>query len=212
MKPVRRLKAEYSRNRLNEKNAARNPFTQFKLWFKAALLHSTGEANAMALATVDSRGKPSNRMVLLKHFAPHGFFFFTNYESRKASELEKNPHAALLFYWPELERQVRIEGKVTKISTRESAQYFRSRPRGSQVSACISPQSKEILGADELELRAKSFEARFADQVIPCPEFWGGYQLKPTYFEFWQGCPNRLHDRLAYHRSRSGWRRVRLAP
>jgi len=184
---------------------------QFEQWMQQALAAGIEEANAMCLATATPDGKPSARMVLLKYFDEDGMVFFTNYESRKARELQANPQAALLFYWKELERQVRIEGVVEKISRSESVRYFLSRPRGSQIAAWISPQSKIIQSREVLLKWWEEFRRKGAE-ALQAPVFWGGYRVRPHQVEFWQGRENRLHDRVLYVFDRDRWKRYRLAP
>lgn len=207
------LRKEYTRLGLNEADAATDPFTQFRAWFDAALQANLPEPNAMTLATATPDGVPSARVVLLKGVDERGFVFFTNYESRKGNELAANPHAALVFYWPELERQVRIEGDVERVSAEESDAYFQSRPFGSRIGAWASAQSRPIEGRAWLEQRVAELEARYADGDIPRPPYWGGYRVIPRAVEFWQGRPSRLHDRLRYTRQDDGsWRIERLSP
>ena len=191
-----------------------DPFQQFARWFVAAEAASAAAfPNAMTLATATSEGLPSARMVLLKGFDDQGFVFYTNYDGRKANELEANPHAALLLYWPELGRQIRIEGEVVRTTLAESETYFNSRPRGSQLAALASAQSSIIDNRVALEKRVAELEEEFSGLDVPLPPFWGGYRLAPASFEFWQHQPDRLHDRLRYLRAPNGtWRIVRLAP
>ena len=189
-----------------------DPIKQFQNWFSAAIEAQILDANAMTLATcVD--GKPSARVVLLKDFDKRGFVFFTNYASDKGRHLEKNPNAALVFYWMEVERQIRIQGKVVKTSRKEAAEYFRSRPAGAQLGAWASHQSQVIDGRRVLDARLEEMKQRFAEGQIPLPPHWGGYRLKPDRIEFWQGRPDRLHDRFRYTLQRDGsWSIDRLAP
>jgi pyridoxamine 5'-phosphate oxidase len=198
---------------LREEDVHRDPIRQFGAWFEDASLSEVPEVNAMALATATADGFPSVRMVLLRGFDERGFAFFTNYESRKARELEANPRAALAIFWHELERQVRIEGRVERVSDEESDRYFHSRPAGSRIGAWASPQSQVIADRDALEVLYEQIERRYAEDTIPRPSNWGGYRVIPDSIEFWQGRPNRLHDRLRYTRqSDGGWRIDRLAP
>ena len=200
---------------LDERNVAANPIRQFQRWFDEALDRRLPMADAMALCTATNDGKPSARMVLLKGLAESGFVFYTNYRSRKARELDSNPFAALVFYWEPLERQVRVEGKVSRISAAESDEYFQTRPRESQLGAIASPQSEIIESRDVLEKRFRELEKEYQDESQPVvrPDHWGGYRLKPERIEFWKGRPGRLHDRLLYELQADGkWRITRLAP
>lgn len=205
------LRKEYSLTRLHEDGLEKDPIRQFESWLREALQAQVLEPNAMTLATVDASGRPSARTVLLKGLSEQGFVFYTNYESRKAQDLAANPQAALVFTWLELERQVRVEGEVRKVSREDSEAYFRSRPRGSQLGAWVSAQSRVIAGYGVLEEALATLAARFPGEV-PLPPFWGGYRLEPAAVEFWQGRPNRLHDRFRYTRGETGWKAVRLAP
>lgn len=204
------LRREYATTGITEKKLARDPLKQFKLWFRQALKAGEPEPNAMFLATC-SKGHPSGRVVLLKHFDAEGFVFYTNYQSRKAKELKPGSFASLTFYWPRLHRQVRIEGGVTKVSHRQAQTYFGLRPRGAQIAACISPQSEEISKA-ELLRRYEEFQKLWVGKKIPCPKNWGGYAVAPNRIEFWQGRPDRLHDRIEYLKKGLRWRLRRLAP
>jgi len=190
-----------------------DPIKQFANWYTIAIETGIGDVNAMSLATAGQDAKPSVRIVLLKSFDEDGFVFFTNYESEKGKQLEANPYAALGFYWIELDRQIRISGKVDKTSRKESQTYFRSRPVGSQLSAWASRQSAVLDGRRVLDARMEEMNERFADKRVPLPPHWGGYRLKPDNMEFWQGRSNRLHDRFRYTRQSDGsWLIERLAP
>jgi pyridoxamine 5'-phosphate oxidase len=210
---VARLRREYARAGLNETDASPEPIAQFRRWFDEALAADLHEPNAMTLATATPDGRPSARVVLLKGFDERGFVFYTSYEGRKGRELEDNPRCALVFYWGELERQVRVEGGASRVSEKESDGYFGSRPRGSRLGAWASEQSRPVGGREVLEERLRSLEAEYEGREVPRPPFWGGYRVEPEIIEFWQGRENRLHDRLVYRRSEEGgWRRERLQP
>jgi pyridoxamine 5'-phosphate oxidase len=207
------LRQEYRRGELLESDVSGDPFTQFGRWFGEAQAAGLVEPNAMTVATADSSGTPSARTMLLKGFDHRGFVFFTNYGSRKGVELAENPRAALLFFWQSLERQVRIEGSVEKVSREESEEYFRSRPRLSQIGAWVSEQSGVVSSRTELESRVTEMLARFAIGRVPLPDNWGGYRVKPASIEFWQGRPGRLHDRIVYLRQADdSWKICRLQP
>lgn len=207
------LRREYTQHGLSEAEVAADPFAQFRAWFDHALAAQLPEPNAMTLATATPDGKPSARVVLLKGFDQRGFVFYTNYRSRKGNEIEGSGWAALVFFWPELERQVRVEGRVERVSPQESDDYFASRPAGSRLGAWTSPQSQVILGRDVLGQRLSALTSQYEDQDIPRPPHWGGYRVVPTAIEFWQGRPNRLHDRLRYRlNDDQRWILERLAP
>jgi pyridoxamine 5'-phosphate oxidase len=199
-------------NFLSKNNINNNPFEQFSIWYKSAADAGFIHPDAMTLATADKNGKPSARIVLLKSFDEKGFIFFTNYESRKGYELEVNPHASLVFYWDKIDKQVRIEGSIEKISAKESEEYFHTRPQGSQIGALASPQSKVITDRKYLEEKFSELSRKYEGKEIPLPQNWGGYRVKPYYFEFWQSRENRLHDRITYIRDRDYWKIERLAP
>ena len=208
------LRIDYGRGRLEDADAAADPFEQFGRWFADVRAANLPEPNAMTLATADPGGAPAARVVLLKDFgADCGFLFFTNYASRKAEHLEANPRAALCFYWQPLERQVRVEGAVERVSRAESEAYFRTRPPSAQLGAWVSRQSRPIASRAELERREQEMRERFAGREVPIPDFWGGYRVVPQAVEFWQGRPSRLHDRILYTRGPDGaWSRQRLSP
>lgn len=206
------FRRDYARGELLESQALSDPIEQFRAWFSDAVGAGVAEPNAMTLATATRDGVPSARVVLLKGFDARGFVFYTNYTSRKAQELDANPVASLCFFWQPLERQVRITGRVERVSREESEQYFHARPVAAQIGAWASKQSREIAGREELERRNAELTAKFAGAAIPLPDFWGGYRVEPSEVEFWQGRPSRLHDRLRYVRDGRRWLIRRLSP
>ena len=213
MSAITDLRREYASHALSEDQADLDPIRQFTSWFDEAVSAQLLDANAMTLATVSPAGDPAARIVLLKGFDQHGFVFFTNYDSAKGRDLAAIPRACLLFFWVELERQVRITGSVTKVATAESDEYFHSRPFESQIGAWASAQSTAVADRATLETRYAELSTQHAGQVVPLPPFWGGYRVKPEQIEFWQGRPSRLHDRLLYLQQADGsWARSRLAP
>jgi len=211
-KRIEQIRKEYNLKQLNESEVSPNPIVQFGHWFNDALRAECFEPNAMTLATSTFEGKPSARIVLLKDFGEQGFTFFANYESKKGKQILQNPYGALAFWWPELERQVRIEGKITKVSEAESDRYFRTRPEGSKIGAWASPQSQPIPNRKYLESLQSDFKEEFSGKTIKRPPNWGGYLLVPNLIEFWQGRQNRLHDRLQFTLINDEWILERLAP
>lgn len=211
-KSINNLRREYKLNKLSEETVQKNPFTQFEKWFNEVMKVGLIEPNAMILATADDKAKPSVRVVLLKEFNSIGFTFFTNYISKKGKNLTENSSAALLFFWAELERQVRVEGIIKKISRTESKKYFDTRPIDSRLAAWTSEQSKTIPGRDYLDAKFQIFKREFEGKQIPLPPDWGGFILVPEYFEFWQGRESRLHDRICYKKLKSKWKIFRLSP
>jgi pyridoxamine 5'-phosphate oxidase len=209
---IKHLRQEYSHATLLEHEIEQNPFFQFKKWLEDAMSVDLPEPHAMTISTVAASGKPSARIVLLRHFDEAGFTFYTNYASKKALDLNQNPYAALNFFWQQIERQVRIEGTIQKVSSLESDTYFASRPRESQIGAWASAQSQLITDRKELEDKVKFYTDKFEAKPIPRPEQWGGFRIVPDYFEFWQGRPSRLHDRISYTLQNKVWLMCRLNP
>ena len=206
------LRKDYTLHGLDKVDVLPNPIDQFRVWFEAALGAGVPEPNAMHISTVTADGRPNGRIVLIKDVSDAGFVFYTNYESRKGRELTERPFAALTFFYPELERQIRIEGRVEKVSGDESDSYFNSRPRGSQIGAWVSNQSTAVESRDVLESRQRELESRFNDQPVPRPPHWGGFRVVPDTLEFWQGRPSRLHDRIRYRKEGQHWLIDRLSP
>jgi len=212
MADLSKMRQEYSSKGLDIKDLNQNPFEQFELWFQNALEAELIEPNAFTLATVGKDLKPSQRTVLLKMYDKKGFRFFSNYKSKKSSQIDENPFVSAHFAWLGLERQVRIEGEIKKISKGESLKYFLSRPRGSQIGAWVSHQSKVVNSRTVLETKFDEMRNKFANGEVPFPSFWGGYEIVPKYFEFWQGGLNRLHDRMVYKLIDDKWEIYRLEP
>ncbi|HYF38480.1 MAG TPA: pyridoxamine 5'-phosphate oxidase [Gemmatimonadales bacterium] len=206
------LRREYARARLDEANVSPDPVTEFARWFDEAVKAEVQEPNAMTLATAGPDSAPSARIVLLKGFDERGFVFFTDYRSQKGTELEQNPRAALVFYWPELERQIRITGSTGPVGRQESEAYFRTRPRSSRIGAWVSHQSQVIASRQSLEERVPEMEQRFPGEDVPLPPYWGGVRVTPGTLEFWQGRTSRLHDRIRYTKIGGAWRIERLSP
>lgn len=209
---IQNLRQDYKAAELSEKDVVKNPIAQFEKWFEDAVNAEIFEPNVMTLATVDKSARPNARIALLKGFDNDGFSFYTNYLSQKGKEIKKNPYACLVFFWAELERQVRIEGKIEKLDKETSEQYFNSRPQGSQIGAIASPQSQVIPNRDVLEQKVEELTQQYEGKTIPKPAHWGGYIVKPTSIEFWQGRSSRLHDRIKYTFSNGSWKIERLAP
>jgi pyridoxamine 5'-phosphate oxidase len=212
MQNIADIRKDYKLQTLLEADVAPDPITQFGKWWEEAVNSAIDEVNAMTLATIDKNNMPSARIVLLKGYDKNGFVFFTNYQSHKGEQLLQNPSACLVFFWRELERQIRITGKVEKISGKDSDAYFTSRPAGSRIGAWASPQSSVIANRTVIEEKLKDLEQQFGDNNIPRPPHWGGYIVKPIQIEFWQGRPSRLHDRMQYTLQEGSWVVERLAP
>jgi pyridoxamine 5'-phosphate oxidase len=206
------LRKDYTLHGLDKVDVLPSPIDQFRVWFEAALGAGVPEPNAMNISTVTAEGRPDGRIVLIKDVSDEGFVFYTNYESRKGRELIERPFAALTFFYPELERQIRIEGTVEKVSAEESDSYFNSRPRGSQIGAWVSNQSTVVASRDVFENRQRELETQFEGQPVPRPPHWGGFRVVPDTLEFWQGRPSRLHDRIRYRKEGQSWFIERLSP
>lgn len=211
-KNIADIRNEYKWKQLDKEHVSDDPLKQMDNWLQEAITSALYEPTAMTLSTVSPNGRPSSRVVLLKGIYDNGLTFFTNYNSRKGRDIASNPYSSLNFFWPELERQVRVEGIVQKISAEESEEYFQSRPRGSQLGAIVSPQSQVIAGREVLEENKSNLEKKLEGKSIERPSHWGGYILIPEYFEFWQGRPDRLHDRISFTRLENEWKIERLAP
>ncbi|MFT3743241.1 MAG: pyridoxamine 5'-phosphate oxidase [Pyrinomonadaceae bacterium] len=211
-KDLANIRHDYSREELSESEVSADPFEQFGKWMDEAIAAQVPEPTAMSLATASTDGRPSSRIVLLKGFDTAGFVFYTNYQSHKGRELAENPFAALTFFWPELERQIRISGSVTKVSGEESDEYFKSRPFTSRVGAWASDQSEEIASKMVVATKAAKLLVKYATGNVPRPPHWGGYRVKPDQIEFWQGRPSRLHDRIRYDLVEESWKISRLSP
>lgn len=209
---VARLRREYTRQGLTEEDLADDPMDVFADWFQAAVDENLLDANAMTLATVDAEGHPSARIVLIKGFDERGFIFYTNYESSKAHDIANNPQVHLCFYWNDFERQVRIDGKAEKLPREESEEYFKTRPRESQIGAWASKQSAEVASRKVLQETYQKYEKQFEGQDVPLPDNWGGFVVRPHAIEFWQGRPSRMHDRILYEYNGGNWVTKRLAP
>ncbi|MCZ4695121.1 pyridoxamine 5'-phosphate oxidase [Ancylomarina euxinus] len=208
---IQKKRHEYKLKQLNEQDVDQNPFIQFNAWFKMAMEANLPDANAMTLATVNSEGKPTARILLLKDYTDDGYCFFTNYTSRKGEDLKQNPYGAIVFFWPQLEKQIRIEGRIEKLKSEYSDQYFMARPMGSRRAAAVSPQSSILNNRTELEQAIEEHIIKYGE-AFERPEFWGGYKLIPEKFEFWQGRENRLNDRIEYILKEHHWISHRLAP
>ena len=212
MDSLHQMRQEYAAGSLNETNMPQNPMEVFNVWLDFAINSGLTEPNAMTVATATADGKPSARVVLLKEVNDNGFVFFTNYMSRKGRELIVNPEVAIVFDWHNLERQVRVEGRAEKLSAEESEAYFNERPEDAKIGAWASPQSKIVKDREELEKHLEEIEEQFEDMPVHRPSHWGGYLIRPSVIEFWQGRPSRMHDRIVYYKTEDGWTMHRLAP
>lgn len=212
-KEIAAIREDYAKSSLNETDVLRNPIEQFSKWFQEAIAAEVTEPTAMVVSSADQKGRPSSRVVLLKDIKSNGISFFTNYNSRKGQEMIANPFVSVLFFWPELQRQVRFEAEVEKLPEEDSDEYYASRPRGSQLGAIVSPQSEIIADRKVLEDRVQAVEKEFEEtEHIPRPTFWGGFLLKPYRMEFWQGRSSRLHDRIVFEKQADDWKIIRIAP
>lgn len=212
-KEIAAIREDYAKSSLNETDVLSNPIDQFSKWFHEAIASEVTEPTAMVVSSADLKGRPSSRVVLLKDIKSNGISFFTNYNSRKGQEMISNPFVSVLFFWPELQRQVRFEAEVEKLPEEDSNEYYASRPRGSQLGAIASPQSEVIANRKVLEDRVEAVEKEFEETThIPRPTFWGGFLLKPYRMEFWQGRSSRLHDRIVYEKQADDWKIIRIAP
>lgn len=206
------IRRDFAKQTLDEGDVNANPIFQFEKWFEEAVGAQVIDPNAMTICTATNEGKPSARIVLLRSINENGFIFYTNYASRKGTEIAMNPNCALVFFWPELERQIRIEGVLQKQTAEESNMYFNSRPRESKIGAWVSEQSKVISNREVLNIEYEKLSKKYPDENVPCPPHWGGYLLKPQSIEFWQGRPDRLHDRILYTKENNSWKIERLSP
>lgn len=209
---LKNIRRDYNHSELSKASVNKDPLVQFNNWFNEIVNAKIIDPSAMVLATVAETNMPSTRIVLLKEVDVKGFVFFTNYLSRKAKDLETNPNASLLFYWKEMNRQLRIEGIIEKVKTKISEDYFHTRPRESQISAWVSKQSSIVPDRNFLDIKYNELDEEFGNDEIPLPDYWGGYRLIPEYFEFWQGRESRLHDRICYRKEKGNWKIFRLAP
>jgi pyridoxamine-phosphate oxidase len=209
---INTIRRDFANRPLDEISTPENPYALFERWFEEAVGAQVLDPYAMIIATADENAQPSSRVVYMRDISENGLVFYTNYQSHKANDLSGNPKIGVLFFWGDLERQIRIEGTVEKVSAEVSDAYFASRPRESQIGAWASDQSTEITSREHLELRVKQFEEQFKNQTVPRPPHWGGFLIKPFSFEFWQGRPSRLHDRIVYAKLNDSWKRSRLAP
>lgn len=209
---IKKLREDFLKGSLSESEVDKNPFTQFEKWLAQSVEAKIPEVSAVNLATVSTEGKPSSRIVYLREFENNRFWFYTNYQSKKGKEMEMNPHVCLNFFWPDLERQIRIEGKVAKSDKQYSDNYFNNRPRTSQIGAWSSEQSKVLESREELDEKVNAFTKKFEGINVPRPDFWGGWVITANYYEFWQGRKSRLHDRIAYEKENEIWKIKRLAP